>query len=786
MRAAAVWARAEIRGRRGSLIAVALLIGVMAAAAMTGLAGARRTLTSFERFREVALAHDVFANIDDTERERLDRIAELPMVAAAATGSLYPAFVDLESSYDIGIVAPSSTSFGSTIDRGRYLKGRPPRADRVDEVAVNVRAAEALDADVGDRVSLGTFTPDQIARIEQEFSGRLEGPELRLRVTGIVRHPADLESDAANVLLFASPAFERAHATDVGRFQAVGLYRLRGGLASFDDFARSARPLLGSEGEVGLESAGETQGAVDDALDAIGLGLVLIGAAAAAVGLVAGGQMLARQLSAGAADQPALATLGLTRAERTAAVVLTALPVAAGAAVVGLLIAVAASPLTPVSLGREAEPDPGVAFDAAVHLGGAGITALFVVVGAALVGALAARRPLTAPTQATRPTLGTRAASALRLSAPATTGIRMALEPGSGRTSVPARSALAGAVLAVAGLVGALTFGSSLDRLVTTPARYGIPWDFQPDLFEDSEQPPHLDRDAASVGLLSLSSVSAEGRPVTGYAITRVKGDPSFQILSGRSPVHEREVALGRDLLDRLDRSVGDSVRFDGADGPRTLRIVGTALSPSLDDDPIGSAALLTPEGLAAVAGADVALSNTLIWWRDGVDPAAARARYAEAMPDLVSVYANPQPPAEIVNLERVHVLPRVFAAFVGLIGVAAVLHAVATSIRRRRSDLAVLRALGFLRGQVRAAITWQASTIGIVGLVVGIPLGLVVGRWAWILVADGVGVANDPRVPTLAVLLAVPLTMLVVSAVGVPLGARVARQPAAAALRAE
>ena len=142
MRAAAVWARAEVRRRRGSLIAVALLIGVMAAAAMIGLAGARRTSTSFERFREVALAHDVFANIDDTERERLDRIAELPMVAAAATGSLYPAFVDLESSYDIGIVAPSSTEFGSTIDRsGHSPRTRSPASSRSSPAGSRARSS---------------------------------------------------------------------------------------------------------------------------------------------------------------------------------------------------------------------------------------------------------------------------------------------------------------------------------------------------------------------------------------------------------------------------------------------------------------------------------------------------------------------------------------------------------------------------------------------------------------------------------------------------------------------
>ena len=72
--------------------------------------------------------------------------------------------------------------------------------------------------------------------------------------------------------------------------------------------------------------------------------------------------------------------------------------------------------------------------------------------------------------------------------------------------------------------------------------------------------------------------------------------------------------------------------------------------------------------------------------------------------------------------------------------------------MRRRRRELAVLKTLGFSRRQVRATVAWQASTVAAVGLVVGIPLGLLVGSYVWHQVATELGVATDRSWPVLAI----------------------------------
>ena len=75
------------------------------------------------------------------------------------------------------------------------------------------------------------------------------------------------------------------------------------------------------------------------------------------------------------------------------------------------------------------------------------------------------------------------------------------------------------------------------------------------------------------------------------------------------------------------------------------------------------------------------------------------------------------------------------------VVALATVTHALVTSVRRRRRDLAILKALGFLRSQVAATIAWQATTFAVVALGLGIPLGVAAGRWGWRLTASQLGV---------------------------------------------
>ena len=108
------------------------------------------------------------------------------------------------------------------------------------------------------------------------------------------------------------------------------------------------------------------------------------------------------------------------------------------------------------------------------------------------------------------------------------------------------------------------------------------------------------------------------------------------------------------------------------------------------------------------------------------------------------------------------------------------------TGIRRRRRDLAILKTLGFVRGQIRGAVAWQATTLTAFALVIGLPVGIGVGRWSWGLFADQLGVFPTPVVPLFPILMAVPSALLLANLIAVLPSRSAARTHPALLLRNE
>ena len=99
----------------------------------------------------------------------------------------------------------------------------------------------------------------------------------------------------------------------------------------------------------------------------------------------------------------------------------------------------------------------------------------------------------------------------------------------------------------------------------------------------------------------------------------------------------------------------------------------------------------------------------------------------------------------------------------------------VLASARQRRRELAVLRALSLTRRQVRAVIAWQTTTILVLSIAVGLPLGIAAGHWAWGSFAASIGVVPVtvvPWGPLLAGLLAVLVAGVALTAAPAILGA--------------
>ena len=136
-------------------------------------------------------------------------------------------------------------------------------------------------------------------------------------------------------------------------------------------------------------------------------------------------------------------------------------------------------------------------------------------------------------------------------------------------------------------------------------------------------------------------------------------------------------------------------------------------------------------------------------------------------------------------NYAAIDATPEILAGVLAVLGLAVLAQFILASARRRRRDFALLKVLGMFRRDLSAVAFWQVATVTAVALVVGVPLGIAGGRWAWQLFADQAGLPTDAITP-LPVLWMIPATLLVAALVALPPARSVARVPAAATLRSE
>lgn len=789
MRAAWAWVRPELRGRLRASLAIVLLVGISAGVALTAIAGAERADTAFARFAAMSrtATHRLqYSSLEDIDGEVMRRLLAEPSVEAAVP-LYFTVALSEDSEYDIGVVSSPDPGLLRDVDKPRLLHGRLPHPDAVDEVVINEFLSRTMGVGVGDKVTLSTFSAEQLA--EEAFGEELAGPTLELEVVGVGRLPDDVADDE-NALMLASAAYQASVAGEAGQFgPSVELIVEPG--ADIERIVDDALAGFTLEETPQIEPLAALHDRVRDGTQVIAIGLVLFGACAALAALVASTQAVNRRLAALGADQTALQSMGFTRAQRASGLMLLAAPIIAAGAIAAVGVAILGSLFMPMGVARRAEPTPGVDIDVAVL--GLGVLVVVLLLG---VGALVSALRLTSPHAAARAdhgagaplrqSMGAAVATKAGWSPPAVLGISMALEPGRGRTAVPVRPALAGAVLGITGVVAALTFGTSLDHLVSTPAAYGWNWSVSPDLFEGDADALAESDAIRDVGLLLFRQTEVEGQALDGMAVQPVKGSPSLTVLAGRMPATPDEVALGPKTLDDLHVAIGDQVSVaTNDDSARKVTVVGEVLFPVFDENPFNAGVAFHPDLLGEVELSD-GFGASLVRFAPGVTMAEGEAAVASVAPDSLSVYAYPSKPSDVGNLDQVRSIPLALAGFLVMIAVAAVGHALITSVRRRRRDIGIVRALGFRRRQVLATVAVQSTTLAVVGLLLGVPLGMVAGRAAWSVVAEGLGVATSPTVPVGILLALVPGALSAAAAMAMWPAQAAARVRAVEALRAE
>jgi FtsX-like permease family len=761
-------------GARG-LIGLALLVGLAGGAVLAGLESARRTDTAFDRLVTDTEGWDILVNPDSGIESPLDMadVAALSGVEEASRiegVALFPPRIESLTELDTGPTAFASDGrWAYEFARPLVTDGRVPDPDAPDEIMVSAGAADYLDLEVGDTYDVRLLGFEDFGAIEEAggpeemisaFNDPTLGRSVALEVVGVGTWFDEIVVDegfqGGSVLL--TPAFYEAYDQPTAGYWG-GIVQLEPG--TNQRAFRAQVEALAPDEPIAFQSQRGVSDQFDRAVMPHVWALVVFTAVAALVGLVVVGQAVSRRLAQDGGAFASLGALGVTRRQRTALGLGRIAIVGVVGSVIAVAVAVVASPIGPVGVAREAEPDPGIATDVSVLvLGGLAVFA---------VTLLLAVWPAVASTRQPKPVEGRSGVSAvtagLGLRPPATTGLRFALERGA--VGVPARSTLIGAVTSVALVVATVVFSANLEHLVENPALYGTPFNavFDVETGEDEDPGPAeygillddlADRnEVTAFGLIFPGQLSVEGRPVAAMSIDASSKPLEVTMLEGRAPSGPTEVAVGSKTLDDLDIEVGDRVTLDRAGEETEVAVTGVAVLPVIasysgaDKTTLGEGVLadrsvlqewgpeFTPYGVATQV--------------EGLDDPMAMAEGIDVPPPLYVDGIDASTPSDIESLERVRATPLVLtgllAALIGL----TVVHALAAAVRSRRRELAVLRTVGFTRGQVLRAVAVQALAISAVGLLIGIPLGTAAGRLAWTLLAEGRGAVVELVTPLLA-----------------------------------
>ncbi len=308
---------------------------------------------------------------------------------------------------------------------------------------------------------------------------------------------------------------------------------------------------------------------------------------------------------------------------------------------------------------------------------------------------------------------------------------------------------------------------------------------------------------AAARSCLSCWQSCSPGSP----GIDRHAGAVEPPTTSGHPLTGHNQIEFGSVTMRQLGLHIGDQVRVGSYSRP--LTVVGTVTLPSFgvvltDHVSLGRGALMDEPTLLAVQGLPenptasqyhTAVSSpsypsaAAIDVSPRADASALTARITAANPDGTpggTYQLGPQRGAPVVNASQMGSQPVALATGVAAAAVLALGLTVLASVRQRRRELALLKALGLRGRQLRAVVAWQTSITLVAATAVGVPLGLVAGRWAWTSFASTIGVVPTPVVPQLS--LAAGAAALLVAGNLLASGPALiaARIPAAATLRAE
>ena len=806
MRITLTWLRLEVRRRWRSLLVLALLVALATATVLAAAAGARRGQTAFDRLGAVTLPATVTV-LPNQPGFGWARIRALPEVAALTEFPVVFGF-ELECCPDANTgFPPADDEMARTIERPVMLAGRLFDPERADEIVATPEFMASYHKHVGDTVTLRLATPRQATPDYDGSGDPPRGPAIVARIVGAGRSPlvSNVDGPGQKGGVLASPALFRDYRANImgttGRTYINAFVRLKGGVAAISAFHADLARVTGRS-DIDVLDNREFYGGPIERLtryEAACLLAFALAALVAAIFLI--GQAVARYTSGTVADLQILRAVGLTPRQAVTSAAAAPFLAAAAGATLGVAAAIVASRWMPIGAAHYVEPRPGIDVDWLILGPGWVLAPVLVAAGSAAAATLglAAGRRQAVP----RRSFVAAALSAAGLGVPVVVGARFALERGHGRSAVPVRPALLGAIAGVLGVLAAFTFSAGVSDAAANPARFGQTWqlesflginghDFGPAsrvLRTVGADPDVTGVDDARIGGAQSGRVSIES-----FTFDPVAGKPVPVVLtSGRMPAAPDEIVLAPVTASDLHAVTGSTVRLGGGTSPRAVTVTGIGYVPTGPHNDYTNGAWLTPAGFDRIfRGARFAFKFHVatVVLRPGADIGAVAQRLTATAKTVKGGenfgFAPLSPLPQVQMVRDVAVLPLALSAFLAVLAIGAVGHVLSIAVRRRRHELAVLRALGLTRRQSRLVVVTQASLLAVIGVAFGIPLGVALGRALWGAAAGMVPLAYYPPLALIALLLIAPLALLAANLLAAWPARRAARLRPAQTLRTE
>jgi hypothetical protein len=834
-RVAWFWYRANFGRRWTNYLTIVLLVGAIGGLALGSVAAAGRTQSSYNTFLASTNPSDLTLTVDAPNIS--GELARLPLVRHVGI-STYSVNAFQEGKH--GLPKFTAALFNGTVtgsgslkdeyfseDRVALIRGRMPNPNKADQFMADPLAARAMGWHLGEYIHMIFFTDAQSEGPDLGVKYVKPQVSLRMHLVGYIIPNDDVLLDQVDRIpefMIFTPALTRQVVNNGLHYNTYAL-QLDHGVRDLSAVQREIIAALPPGTTYDFHVNSVIAAEVNRSLEPESISLDVFGLIAGLAALIIAGGAVARGLQRENKDIDVLRALGGSPSMSVNASLLGPLAAVIVGSVLAIGVAYALSPLSPIGPVRAVYPDGGFAFNGRVL--GFGALLLLVVLGAISFGVALrrSRRPVRrARNLAPFSSRAGRLASDLGLPVTAVVGIRFALEPPVDRDTAPVRSALLGAVLAVTIAAATLTFGSSLNTLVTHPPLYGWNWNYAI-VSNGNGIPPQAarllghDPYVAAYSGFNFANAQIDGVTVP-IILSNANAKVTAPILSGHAITGPDQIVLGAETMRELHKHVGQTVigqygtkkDYPVYVPPTKLTIVGTATLPAIGGTLTGH----TSMGVGAIIPISIeppafqrllhyknetldGYSDLFVRLKRGVPIAAARASVDKiAAIGKKEIQATPNGggsevavvgvryPAEIENYRAIGIIPDLLALALALGAVVALGLTLVASVNRRRRDLALLRTLGFKSRQLLSAVAWQASVAGVVGAVFGIPLGILAGRSLWTLFADNIYAVPRPTEPAITLIVVALAALVLANVVAAMPGRIAARTSTAQVLRGE